>query len=381
MNFGPMGSTDVIVQYGSGGRKFTAVNCTVLVPSASNAGGATQSLQCLSAMGVGADLWWTVTAGLQVSPLFALPGGVSGTSASRYLPPSVLAVAPSVALLSTRGRQSVNLTGSNFGPAGFERDGNLFVTYGPVSEEGRRYSARGCVVTTPHSVITCTTVSGVGGNHVWRVVTGDQESLPSTDTTSYVAPVVSSVSGQGTYQAKTDGGQVVTLSGLEFGSAADTLGKLVVQYGPAPFVSRFTARSCVVELDFSSITCLTAPGTGKGHSWIVVVDGTPSAVFAANSSYGPPVVATYAGTGTVLGSQECFAGSDCGSTRGLQTIVITGQNFGSAELGNALVVRYGPTGVELVASSCVIIEAHVKIQCLTVPGAGTRLKWSLLIGT
>jgi hypothetical protein len=98
------------------------------------------------------------------------------------------------------------------------------------------------------------------------------------------------------------------------------------------------------------------------------------------SSYGAPIVATYAGTGTVLGAEECFnEGAACGSTRGSQTIVITGQNFGSVELGNDLLVRYGSSGSELLAEGCNITVPHTQIQCFTVPGAGARLKWSVLI--
>ncbi len=266
-----------------------------------------------------------------------------------------------------------------------------------------------------HTIITCTTTSGVGSNHVWRVTVGGQESVPSSSITSYLPPSVSSISGQGTFQAKTDGGQVVTIVGSELGSGVDTAGKLVrvgapdsrcgrwvriscqrladdlvtcvlvsaqvVRYGPPPTASRFMARSCVVDADFVSITCLTAPGTGKGHSWVVIVDGNPSPVFAANTSYGAPVIATYSGVGTVGGSQSCFArGSDCGNTEGSQAVVITGQNFGSTDMGNDLVVRYGPTGSELGAENCSITTPHTVIQCNTVPGAGTRLKWSVFIG-
>ena len=134
--------------------------------------------------------------------------------------------------------------------------------------------------------------------------------------------------------------QVVLIGGSEFGSAADTVGRVVVTYGPAFFPSRFVARNCYVDFDFNSITCVTAPGTGKDHVWIVRIDGNASPVNAANTSYGAPIVATYAGNGTVRGSPECFEGVNCGNTRGDQIVSITGQNFGSEDLGNELLVRY-----------------------------------------
>ncbi len=74
----------------------------------------------------------------------------------------------------------------------------------------------------------------------------------------------------------------------------------------------------------TGISCLTAPGTGRNHSWIVYIDGSPSPVFAGNTSYGAPIVATYAGEGTVRGDVSCMYGVACGSTRGHQVINITG---------------------------------------------------------
>ncbi len=75
----------------------------------------------------------------------------------------------------------------------------------------------------------------------------------------YLGPVVSGVSGQGTFQAKTDGGQVVQISGSEFGSAADTAGRLVVTYGPPFNPSRFIARGCAVDFDFNSALATKSP--------------------------------------------------------------------------------------------------------------------------
>jgi hypothetical protein len=84
VNFGPMGSLEPVVQYGSSGRLFFAVNCTALAPSTSSAGGATQQLQCVSSPGVGANLTWTVTTSLQRSVPFFQPGSAAaGQSASR----------------------------------------------------------------------------------------------------------------------------------------------------------------------------------------------------------------------------------------------------------------------------------------------------------
>ena len=62
-----------------------------------------------------------------------------------------------------------------------------------------------------------------------------------------------------------------------------------------------------------------------------------------------------------------------------QVVLITGQNFGSADLDNDIVVWYGPTGRELAARGCSIVQAHSVIRCFTTPGAGARLKWTVII--
>jgi hypothetical protein len=153
-----------------------------------------------------------------------------------------------------------------------------------------------------------------------------------------------------------------------------------------------------------------------GHGWVIWIDGTRSNTYFADSGYGPPVVATYDGVGTV-GSAQCYQATmngeavDCGQTSGAQIVVITGANFGTVELGNSLDVRcvstclsvqsllslprwysshvssnrclicgrYGPNGTELIADNCTIIKPHEQLQCLTAPGAGAHLKWTVVI--
>jgi hypothetical protein len=264
--------------------------------------------------------------------------------------------------------------------------GDLFVwimqvTYGPVAEQGRRYTAASCSVVPAslHTSISCRTVSGVGASHVWRVTVGGQESAHSVDMTSYMAPVVTAVLGQGTFQANTKGGQNVSIAGSHFGSAADTVGKLVVTYGPPHNTSRFVAEKCVVEVDFRSIRCSTAQGSGRGHWWNVAVDGVWAPVFMANSSYASPVVSSYAGVGTVFGDPSCDGSVDCGATSGSQVVRISGDNFGAAALGNVLTVTYGVNGTDLEAADCFISVDHEEVTCLTVPGAGSDLKWTLVV--
>jgi hypothetical protein len=104
---------------------------------------------------------------------------------------------------------------------------------------------------------------------------------------SYAPPVVLRVWGPGASGASTEGGQVVLVGGASFGPVALN-GVTRVTYGPDG--TGYTAQ-CTVAVDDVQLSCVTAPGVGAGHAWVVVVGQQSAPVFAANSSYGAPVVA------------------------------------------------------------------------------------------
>ena len=75
-----------------------------------------------------------------------------------------------------------------------------------------------------HAWVTCSAVPGVGTQHRWTVVVGGRSSNPSTATTSYRVPVLSTISGTGSSNADTAGGQVVYVNGQEFGPTSLSVG-------------------------------------------------------------------------------------------------------------------------------------------------------------
>ncbi len=375
LNLGPR-IEKVSAVYGSRGRLFDARSCSFVASTPPE-----QRVSCLTSAGVGSDLRWRVDAGGQSSPWFVVPGGASANeSASRYASPSILSVTPSVPRLSTRGGQMVRIVGANFGAAGQDAFANVTVRYGRAPSY--RFSAVSCRVdpSQPHTAVLCLSASGVGSGHAWVVSVGEQASAPSDNTTTYVGPTLHRVTGQGTLNAKTEGGQTVTLVGDELGSVIDAAGLVTVTYGPAPLLARFTATSCRVTVDFNTISCLTAAGSGSGHSWTVVVDELASEPLHANTSYGAPIVAAYSGTGTVGGDVACVNGEEeCGVTQGNQTVFISGQNFGPSDVGNSVFVTYGASGTEVRAHNCSVVVSHTRLACLTSEGAGAGLKWSVTI--
>ena len=89
-----------------------------------------------------------------------------------------------------------------------------------------------------HAWIRCDAPAGVGIGHRWTVSVGGQSSSPSTATTSYMQPSLLLLSGVGSANANTDGGQTVNLNGYNFGPVSSTVlsvnDRLIrVTYGPS----------------------------------------------------------------------------------------------------------------------------------------------------
>lgn len=350
-NFGPgAAGTTITAQYG----QYPATGCVVTV--------AHTELECTSVAGVGFNHTWVVTVATQPSSVTQWP------LVSSYLPPSISSLGGATAM-STQGSEVVLVRGTNLGPAqaavGSGGSGASTATPDADAEYGRggvvEYGTT-CVVTQDNVELSCTTAPGVGANHAWRVVVGGQTSEWSAATTSYLPPVVFAVGGEGAFGGSTQGGERVIVSGDQFGPAGDA-SITSITYGPAGL--RYSAQNCSVTQAHRTIECVTAPGTGKDHSWFVTMDGQRSVNFPANSSYGPPFVTHFSG-----------AAYPFADTQGSQWLDVGGVNFGN-DLALISNIRYGPRAYE--PTDCTLVEAHVLLRCKTVAGAGGGLEWSLVV--
>lgn len=79
------------------------------------------------------------------------------------------------------------------------------------------YTASSCNVNGAQTVLTCYAVAGIGSNFTWAVTVAGQSSGQSQQSTSYPPPSLAAVSGVGAVGGSTAGGQIVTLTGLNFG--------------------------------------------------------------------------------------------------------------------------------------------------------------------
>jgi hypothetical protein len=323
-------------------------------------------ITCTISAGVGDRLRWQVQLGNKKTLIFP---PVTEETISSYMAPNIVSIAGGDNL-STQGGEIVTLTGTNFGSkADFSK---LFIYYGPAGE--MKYIPA-CVLSQAHSEIQCTSTPGSGKDHEWLVVASRLLSAPSTVLTKYKVPVMLSLAGPGAKEAKTKGGQQVYITGKNFGPVIDGASggpsSITVIYG-ADNVMQFTAASCKVTTPHEVMTCLTGEGYGLHHQWVVRINNQMSNPYDADSSYGVPVVFSYEGIG-----------ASASETHGGSVVIIEGQNFGSAADNQIDRVQYeSPDGTIFDATSrCRITVDHEQMTCYTVAGAGSSLRWQIIIAT
>ena len=387
-NFGPLGTLVELVSYENNvGDTILATNCRVIV--------AFVKVKCSTGPGTGKDLAFKIKFGGQESSSFAsnltytkpgitsmtVPSETGGNSSSDFS-------------VNGAGGQVIEINGNNFGDSGSIVTLNL----GPVPEDPLRYVAVACTVVVPHEKAKCVLPAGVGRDHSITISVAGQSNTYMGQLISYKAPIVTGVVGPGAKEAETIGGAIVFIEGEHFGPATSPHGpelpcaygatfatissnivtgvvsgynttrehaSLKTLYGTLSDMS-YIAHCCAVIND-RSIQCKTTQGTGKDHAWKVRVGDQVSNVFAANTSYGNPVIREY---------RQVVAPVDALNTIGYEQVDIFGANFGFL-LSDIDSITYGSTGFDykVNVSDCVFITNHVLLRCRTQPGSGSSHRW------
>ena len=321
----------------------STINCAVTT--------AHTAVSCTAASGIGSNVDWTLSVGGQTSAV------VSGQSS--YGIPTISSVTSSESF-ATSGGVSFTLLGTNIG----DDIMHIVVTYGPTT--GSEYVAS-CSIEVAHTTLKCLSSAGVGSDLKFKVMVAAQESSIKDTSLRYKSPVISGLSGAGTSFASTSGGDIVYITGSNFGPLSTSMSDIVVTYGEA--ASEFTAVSCHVLSASTKIQCLTAVGTGKGHGWRVSIASQLSDIFAGDTSYAPPTVSSFDGDG-----------SSTALTSGYQSVIINGLNFGSDYTVVDRIYYSEPNKTQFdVTENCTMTTAHTVLSCLTAPGAGVRLSWSIVV--
>ncbi|GBG24702.1 Protein O-linked-mannose beta-1,2-N-acetylglucosaminyltransferase 1 [Hondaea fermentalgiana] len=337
---------------------YTAQNCSIL---------SSVDIECTSTVSTGPKLEFMVV--VQGQQALSWHGG-DGTNYS-HTAPTIASVAFEVSTITemkTKGGSSTDailITGTNFGPVGT----SIAVTYGPVSQTSK-FTATSCAVISAHTVVRCIYVAGSGVDLRFVVSANSVRSEASVQGLSYAGPTIESISGSGSENARTSGGDTVYISGSGFGPVTEIDGTVVARYGGENGI-KYYATDCAVIREDTQISCLTASGTGRDHPWTVSISGQSSEVTEVAEglimSYSAPTINYFEGT-------ESNAVTDGGDE-----VVLVGLDFG--DQSDLITVTFGATGTEYTARNCIIDPdyLHSKILCELPPGVGKELKWTVVV--
>jgi hypothetical protein len=398
-NFGPDGTIIDYVEYtNSLGDIYVATGCKVLV--------AFTQIQCKTSSGVGNIVSWTVAVGGQKSlPASTLSDNV-GYSKPKVTslttvgsPENPLSSNDTLVIEGTSGEE-IEIIGTDFGAD----VSKINAYFGPAAIHKDRYSAAPCTLTKGNNgkdTLKCNTPPGVAADHTLYVIVGGQEGLPFPRKISYEPPVIIGVEGPGASGSTTIGGESIFIIGKNFGPPTSLFApsnpctlnnqlaglphttsdskndhvyaNLKVEYGRASsnLDLAYFGQCCIISSS-QLIQCYTSIGTGNQHAWKVNIGSQDSSILHANTSYGNPVVRDY---------EKVTVPVDQLRTDGNDYVNLVGENFGSS-INTLSTVTYGSkTGVEFQVnvSLCTMVIPHTKIQCPTIQGAGTLLKWIIIV--
>ena len=262
------------------------------------------------------------------------------------------------------GGQAVVISGTGLG---IDVD-DVVVTY---SNGNTTIVVTGCVVSSPNLVLTCATSPGAGFGFVFCVnVAGATSCAPDAFTARYNAPVIL----DSVLVASSNGGDVVKLSGRDFGPVGTRVDQAFLYAPDDPTVVFYAAECGVFTLD-TTIVCSAPDGAGANLLWAVVIGGQQSAVQTV--AYAIPEI-----TSVSCHPSPCSALDIMGD----DVIRLRGANFGPVSLSpNFLRGAYG--GVYFVASNgnrlalvgCSVTVSQHEAVCRTPAGFGVSLSVEMTV--
>lgn len=339
----PGGVIDINAEYSNENKTLFVDDCAIVE--------AYTKIVCKSLPGFGYDFRWRVQVGGQWSAWSA--------DTTFYAKPNIASFDEEGAQGAiTSGNQTVVLVGTQFGT--ITDNAITSVTYGP---SGFEYVAKDCHVIQDHTKIQCLTAPGIGNALLWVVEVGFQASV--TPTTSYAPPVIDTVVGPAKF--RTNGGELVTLRGSNFGATTEVESIDWVMYGHVEDKSRstwYTATNCRVSVDHVEVQCNSVSGVSTGLFWVISIKGQASLLSPTSTDYGAPHIDT-----VTLVQPEGGA-----PTKGGVRVTILGSNFGSA--GDERQVSFGTVFPKLAS---VVYVSHEELQFTLPAGTGVNKAISIRV--
>jgi len=366
--------------------------CTLVAGSLQSIGAPVFAVQCVLPPGAGAGIAVTVS----------IPSGSGSLSTFSYAAPIVSGASPS--LLRGSGRETVTISGSNFGPPGdsvvlqvwWERPDHAVCT--------RLDVASGDITHVSHSVLQVLSPAGVGTGWIPRVSAAAQVDVSgevwyarsdwrNSNTgritahtnprpayaLAYSRPTISSVtvtSDATPGVSPTVGGATLTVSASSMGvgsqrcgfaaSVADAFSggthavDALVLTHPA-YQQRICSSASFGSgnvFGFASATCSVPAGAGSNWTVSIRVDGQFDTDTAADAD---PLAPTFKSSRIFsYAAPQVFATvpNENGDVVGGQTVTILGGNFGTLNYSNAAIFRT-PVGRRALSTSTSVLQVYV----------------------
>ena len=304
-----------------------AGQCTTASPGTS---WAYAKIVCLLAAGQGANLAVKLTVS-GLSP--------ATTPTFSYLPPSITNLLPQSG--PTLGGQAVTLYGSNFG---------LVATVSFVDPVGGPW----CTLSglgQSHTQIVCTVPPGQGLLVPVQVnVSGQLSASSAVNQYNYNQPSIYSLSPA---TSPTQGGAVLTLSGLNFGTSFS-----FVSLSLGPYAVR---AGDIVSFNQSQIVFRSSRGSGQGYVVALVVGGQGVAAGSSSASfafrYDAPTLSSISGC-----AEDVYPAAKGCSIGGGATLRINGTNFGNDS--SLVSVSVGPGAGLTTCTSVAILVVDTALSCV-----------------
>ncbi|ETL40832.1 hypothetical protein L916_08084 [Phytophthora nicotianae] len=347
------------VQYGAYGTTspYTATNCFLV--------NGNTGVECTSAPGVGANLYWNITLVMTVPTIGDTTFQASSSvPLASYGAPVIDSVECNTAF-PTNGSSVDNIIiyGENLGSTQLSSsDAQPIVLY------GSDFEVQNCKLhTSTRQYVTCRSVLGTGTNLPFTLVVRGQASATFATSCHYAAPIITAVTMANGLQ--TSGSATVVVNGSGFGCQG--CANITVWYMNTLHSSEL--NDCTVVVDHIQLTCMSLPGAGGDFQWQISVDNQLSVLTSEiKTAYDLPQILE------VMGFKDA-------STAGGTVFQIRGQNFGpDTAIFVDPVVEYSFDNLTILrAVHCkrqyTDPKNHNLIQCESVAGSGSFHSWRVTI--
>eukprot|EP01041_Mallomonas_annulata_P006999 gene6999-14239_t len=353
MNMNNISNSNLQLSYDNEYITTQIVPCTIQIPDT--------FASCIIGVGIGTDLAWRVIYNGQSSNIihanisYASPL-IHNVTIETSSPSST---STSTNELSTLGGDWIIITGNHFGGLSSSVQLLYGINYYNINNNNNalEYTTT-CTVTISQKALRCLSNEGAGNNLIFQIFVGAQSSgFFHTHHIGYKQPILTAISGPGACNAHSSGGDLIYLSGMNFGISSMYV-PIIVTYGVTGV--EYEAQECVVYIAHVSIRCVMASGTGGNLTWIATVANQSSPQSTFLSSYGQPVILS-------LNNVITNSSNSNGNIQVIigQSIDIIGYNFG-ASYNMINTVQYESMDTRIVTditSKCSLLIPHTTIRC------------------